>query len=175
MSSAPNREKYFEEFLRNRIYYEMRRRIDLGEPGLDNPDDYLRKLGPIGGMMARVVQVDHIVLDIELEKMASIAETGWGTMSILQTGWGLSSQAAAFVIDVAMSEVSKDFDYLRMSRDFYDITTPAERVNLLALLFAVANADGQISNDEFTEIRTIADYLLLSSHHVNEAYSKIIQ
>lgn len=51
---------------------------------------------------------------------------------------------------------------------------PAERANLLELLFAVANADGQISNDEFNEIRTIADYLLLSSNRVNEAYSKIV-
>jgi uncharacterized tellurite resistance protein B-like protein len=122
-----------------------------------------------------VVQVDHIVLVNELEKMKSIAETGWGTMSILQTGWGLSSQAAALVIDAAMSEVSKDFDYLCMSRDFYDIATPAERANLLELLFAVANADGQIFKDEFNEILTIADYFLLSSHRVNEAYSKIVQ
>ena len=73
-----------------------------------------------------------------------------------------------------MSEVSKNFDYLRMSRDFYDITTPAERANLLELLFAVANADGQISNDEFNEIRSIADYLLLSSNRVDEAYSKFV-
>jgi uncharacterized tellurite resistance protein B-like protein len=51
---------------------------------------------------------------------------------------------------------------------------PAERANLLELLLAVANADGQISNDEFNEIRTIADYLLLSSNRVNEAYSKIV-
>ena len=79
------------------------------------------------------------------------------------------------MVDVAISEVSKNFNYLRMSRDFYEIATPAERAKLLELLFAVANADGQISNDEFNEIRTIADYLLLSSNHVNEAYSKIVQ
>jgi uncharacterized tellurite resistance protein B-like protein len=107
--------------------------------------------------------------------MSSIAETGWGAMSILQTGWGLSSQAAALVVEVAMSEVSKNFDYLRMSRDFFDIATPAERADLLDLLFAVANADGHISNEEFNEIRTIAEYLLLSSNRVNEAYSKIVQ
>jgi uncharacterized tellurite resistance protein B-like protein len=175
MSAAPNREKYFKEFLRNKVYYEIRRRMDLGEAALDIPDDYLRKLGTIGGMMARVAQVDNIVLEKEMEKMSSIAATGWGALSILQTGWGLSSEAAALVVEVAMSEVSRNFDYLRMSRDFFDIATPAERADLLELLFAVANADGHISNDEFNEIRTIADYLLLSSNRVNEAYSKIVQ
>ncbi len=175
MSAAPNREKYFKEFLRNKVYYEIRRRMESGEAKLDIPDDYLRKLGTIGGMMARVAQVDNIVLEKEMDKMGSIAETGWGAMSILQTGWGLSSEAAAVVIEIAMSEVSKNFDYLRMSRDFFDIATPAERADLLELLFAVANADGHISNDEFNEIRTIADYLLLSNHRVNEAYSKIVQ
>jgi uncharacterized tellurite resistance protein B-like protein len=125
--------------------------------------------------MARVAQVDSVVLETEMDKMNSIAATGWGTMSILQTGWGLSNEAAVFVIQVAISEVSKNFDYLRMSRDFFDISTPAERADLLELLFAVANADGQISNDEFNEIRSIADYLLLSSDRVDEAYSKFVQ
>jgi uncharacterized tellurite resistance protein B-like protein len=174
MGEAPNREKYFEEFLENKVYYELRSRLDRSKTKLDIPDDHLRKLGTVGGMMARVAQVDNVLLDKELDKMTSIVETGWGIMSILQTGWGLSREAALFVIDVAMSEVSKNFDYLRMSRNFYDIATPAERVNLLELLFAVANADGRISSDEFSEIRTIADYLLLSSNRVDEAYSKIV-
>jgi uncharacterized tellurite resistance protein B-like protein len=175
MSAAPNREKHFEEFLKNKVYYEMRRRLDLDEPKLEIPDEYLRKLGTVGGMMARVAQVDNVILEKEMDKMTSIVETGWGVMSILQTGWGLSREAAIFVIDVAMSEVSRNFDYLRMSREFFDIATPSERANLLELLFAVANADGRISNDEFREIRMIADYLLLSSNRVDEAYSKFVQ
>jgi uncharacterized tellurite resistance protein B-like protein len=174
LSSAPNREKYFEDFLRNKVYYEMRRQMDLDATQLDIPDEYLRKLGTIGGMMARVAQVDNIVLDKELEKITSIIETGWGVMSILQTDWGLSSESADFVINIAVAEVSKSFDYLRMSRDFFDITTPKERNNLVELLFAVANADGTISNAEFKEIRTIADYLVLSRSRVDETYLKII-
>jgi uncharacterized tellurite resistance protein B-like protein len=175
ISDAPNRGKYFDEFLRNKVYYEMRRRLDLDETKLDIPDDYLRKLGTVGGMMARVAQVDNIVFEKEMDKMISIVETGWGIMSILKTGWGLSHEASLFVIDVAMSEVSKNFDYLRMSRDFFDNTTNVERANLINLLFTVANADGRISNEEFKEIRTIADYLLLSGNQFDEAYSKFVQ
>jgi len=39
MSEAPNREKYFEEFLKNKVYYEMRRRLDKSQTNLDIPDD----------------------------------------------------------------------------------------------------------------------------------------
>jgi uncharacterized tellurite resistance protein B-like protein len=74
-----------------------------------------------------------------------------------------------------MPEVRKKFDYLRMSRDSFEISTPDERANLLELLFAVANADGHIPNDEFNEIRRIAGYALLSSNRVYEAHSKIVQ
>src|SRR5919197_4969659 len=35
MSDAPNREKYFAEFLENRVYYEMRRRLDRSQTKLD--------------------------------------------------------------------------------------------------------------------------------------------
>ena len=93
--------------------------------------------------------------------------------SILQTGWELSREAATFVGEVAMSESIKNFDYLRMTREFLEITTPAERANLLDVLFSVAYVDGKVSNDELKEIRSIADYLLLSDNRVNDAYSRI--
>jgi uncharacterized tellurite resistance protein B-like protein len=163
VSNAPNREKYFEDFLKNKIYYAVRRRLDMGEANLEIPDEDLRKLSTVGGMMARVAQRDGVVIEKEIDKITSI----------LQINWGLSREAATFVIEVAMSEVSRNFDYLRMSREFLDITTLAERANLLDILFAVANADGKVSNDELEEIREIADYLLLSDNKVDEAHSKI--
>ncbi len=58
-----------------------------------------------------------------------------------------------------------------MSRELVEMTTPAERVNVLNVLFTVANADGKISNEERREVHNIADYLLLSDNVVAEAYS----
>lgn len=163
VTNTPGREKYFEDFLKNKVYYEVRRRLDLGEANLEIPEEELRKLSMVGGLMARVAQVDHIVLEKETDKIAAI----------LQSSWNLSPEAAAFVMDVALLEASKNFDYLRMSREFLNITAPGERANLIDLLFAVANADGKVSNEELKEIHTIARYLLMSSNRVNEAYSKI--
>lgn len=163
MRNAPNREKYFEDFLKNKIYYAVRHRLDLGEAELDIADADLRKLSAVGGLMARVAQKDGIVLEEELDKITST----------LQTSWDLSQEAATFVTEVAISEVSSNFDYLRMSREFVEMTSPAQRASVLDVLFTVANADGKVSDEEHREIYNIADYLLLSDNRVAEAYAKI--
>lgn len=162
VNDAPNREKYFNEYLKNKVYYEVRRRLDLGEGNVEIADEELRKLSMAGGMMARVAQVDHVVLDEEKDKITST----------LQANWGLNQESAAFVTEVAISEGAAHFDYLRMSREFMQITQPGERVNFLDVLFAVAKADGKISDQEFKEINEIADYLLLRRSRVREARSR---
>jgi len=165
VNHAPNREKYFEEFLKNKVYYEVRRRLDLGEANLEISDEDLRKLSMAGGLMARVAQTDKIVLTEEKDKM----------ISILRENWHLTREAATFVVEVAMAEGGADFDYLRMSREFLEITQPAERASFLDILFAVANADNKISNAELKEIHHIAGYLLMSSNSVMEVHSKFIK
>lgn len=160
--NAPNREKHFEDFLNNKVYYEVRRRLDLGDAELDISEENLRKLSIAAGLMARVAQVDQIVLANEVDKITSS----------LQARWGVSREAALFVMECAISDVSKDFDYLRMTREFIELTAPDERVKLLDLLFAVAKADGMVSNDELLEITFIADYLLLSLDRVNRTFLK---
>lgn len=161
--NTPNREKYFEDFLKNKVYYEVRRRLDLIRSDIRIPDEELRKLSLVGGMMAHVARVDHVVLENETEKITSL----------LQTTWGLSREAAIFVMECAIADVSRDFDYLRMTREFTALTTAAERNNLLGLLFAVANADGDVSDEELLEITYIADYLLLSLDRLNRALLKV--
>jgi uncharacterized tellurite resistance protein B-like protein len=161
--NAPNREKYFDDFLKNKVYYEVRRRLELSHSDIMIPDEELRKLSLVGGMMAHVARVDHVVLEQETEQITSI----------LQTTWGLSREAAVFVMECAIADVSRDFDYLRLSRELTELTTAAERNNLLDLLFAVAKADGEVSNEELLEITYMSDYLLIRLDRVNEAFLKI--
>ena len=77
-----------------------------------------------------------------------------------------------FVMMCAIADVSRDFDYLRLTREFTELTTPVERNRLLELLFIVANADRQVSNEEMLEITYLADYFLLSTERVNQAFLK---
>jgi len=161
--NAPNREKYFEDFLKNRVYYEVRRRLDLINSDLMIPDQELRKLSLVGAMMAYVARVDQIILQDEIEKITSL----------LQSIWGLSREAAAFVMQCAIADVSRDFDYLRLTREFTELTTAADRNKLLEVLFTIANADGHVSDEELQEIIYLADYFLLSSDRVNKALLKV--
>jgi uncharacterized tellurite resistance protein B-like protein len=80
----------------------------------------------------------------------------------MQQGWKISSDAAAFVAEIAVSASSLEVDYFRMTREFFTNTTNEERVQLLDVLFAVAAADGEVSLAETEEIRRIAGGLKLT-------------
>ena len=149
---APNREEHFEDFIKNKVYYGVQRRLELGEGSLDIPEDRLRKLSLAGGLMARVAHVDLVVTDEEFETIANS----------LKRGWGISEDEARFVTEVAVSEVGPDMDYYRLTREFFTSTTEEERSQFLNIMFSVANADRFVSSKEIEEIRTIANSLRLS-------------
>ncbi len=152
VANAPNREEYFEDFIKNKVYYAVRQRLNLGELDLDIAEADLRKLSLAGGLMARVAHVDREVTEDEFDMM----------VNALQAGWDITREAAAFVAEVAVSEISADLDYFRLTREFSTSTTEDERVRFLDVLFAVADADGQVSHEEIEEIRGIARSLNLT-------------
>ena len=79
----------------------------------------------------------------------------WFNEVALATTWGLASEAALFVMQCAIADVSKDFDFLRPTREFTELTTHTERNKLLELFFALAKADRHISEEEMLEITSL--------------------
>ncbi|MDX1521927.1 MAG: hypothetical protein R3264_09895, partial [Anaerolineae bacterium] len=62
VAHAPNREHYFEEYIRNKVYYKVQQRLHLANDAFSSiSDEALRKLSLAGGLMARVANIDHIV------------------------------------------------------------------------------------------------------------------
>ena len=159
VANAPSRELHLEDFVKNRIFYSVRQRLDLGERALDIPETDLRKLSLAGGLMARVAHVDQAVTEDESDAM----------VNALQTGWDITPEAAAVVAEVAVSEVSADLDYFRLTREFFTGTTESERARFLEVLFALAKTDGQISYKESEEIRRIASSLNLTRRQFVDA------
>jgi uncharacterized tellurite resistance protein B-like protein len=157
VANAPNREDYFEDFLSNKVYYGVRRRLDLGEAELKVSDGTLRTLSLAGGVMARVAQVNPQVTDAEVDTMVE----------------ALQPEEAAFVAGVAVSETASLLDQSRLVREFADACGPEERAEFLDVLFAVAAADGEATYDEIEELRTIARWLKLSHEQFIEAKLKI--
>jgi uncharacterized tellurite resistance protein B-like protein len=152
VENAPNRELYIDDFVKNKIYYSVSRRMELDGSHMDAPDEVLRKLSLAGGLMARVAFVDGDVTQGEKDAM----------LAAVRRYWELTEVEAALVVEVAVSEISKQLDYYRLSRQFFESTDEDERVRFMNVLFAVADADGRVSYEEIEEIRTIANVQKLS-------------
>ena len=103
VANAPNREEYLDEYLRNKVYYGVQRRLDQGEAELNVDEGTLRTLSLAGGMMAQVAQVNPQISDAELATM----------VDALQAHWHLSSEEATFVAGVAISETASLLDRTR--------------------------------------------------------------
>jgi uncharacterized tellurite resistance protein B-like protein len=162
VANAPNRELYFEDFVKNRIFYFVKQRLNGQDFDLDEAD--LRKYSLAGGLLAKVAQMDHQVTDEEFAAMASA----------LQDKWGVDKETAVFITEVAVAEVTAAQDVFRMYREFCAMTTEDERVRFVEALFAVAAADGDVSFDETEEIRNIARGLNLYHHQFIEAKQKVL-
>ena len=163
VANAPNREAYLEDFIKNRVYYGVRRRLDESDDQPDLPDSELRKLSLAGGLMARIAHVDREVTEGEIGAMERT----------LQENWNCSREQAALVAEVAVSAVAEDMDFYRMAREFFTCTTEQERVQFLDVLFAVADGDGLVSTPETEGIRRIALNLKMTHRQFIDAKLKI--
>ena len=151
--NAPNRELHLDDYVKNKVFYNVNRRLELENTDIDIPERELRRLSLAGGLMARVAYVDHEVQEGEFDSM----------VNAIQSNWELSDVEAALVAESAVSAITKGLDYYRMSRQFFESTTEDERVHFMDALFAVADGDEGVSYEEIEEIRTIA--IVLKLHH----------
>jgi uncharacterized tellurite resistance protein B-like protein len=152
VQTAPNREQYLDDFVKNKIYYDVSRQLVHEAIPTQISENELRKLSLAGGLLARVAYVDRQVT----------AEENKVIMQVLQKHWGISQVEAAVVAEMAASEIGKGLDYYRLTRQFYEATTEDEREDFLDALFAVAAGDRLASFEEIEEIRTIANGFLMS-------------
>ncbi len=146
IANAPNRDVYFDDYLKNKVYYETNRILREEGRSLEISDEEMRKLGLAGGLMARIAKIDNVVSDSEFEAM----------VNIMAEYWQLSRDAAVFVANVAVSSLDYSYDYFRMTREFATETTREERQRFLVALFLVADAEDGASFDETEEIRLVA-------------------
>lgn len=156
---APNREEYLEDFLRNRIYYHLRRMTDKGELQLELPEQEVRKLSLAGGMLARIAAVDSRIAAEEKQAIANA----------LMDRWELSAETAESVATLALAEIETGLDFFRLSREFFEATTREERMRFVEALFQIGYSDGDLSHEEHEEIRRVARGLKLSHREFIDA------
>jgi uncharacterized tellurite resistance protein B-like protein len=163
VTNAPNREAQFDDFVKNKVYYELRQQLAQQGKSLNLPDAEVRRMGLAGGLAARVAHVDETPTEAEINRMAEL----------ISRFWGLEGAMALFVANTAVSAVDYAYDYYRMTRQFGEATTYEERVRFLDALFQIALADGFVSYEETEEIRTIAHGINLSNQEFINAKIKI--
>ncbi len=162
---APNRERYFDDFLRNKVYYSLARHIRQEEVDLELSEAEQRKLGLAGGLMAKIAHIDGEQTEAEFQAM----------VDTVQEHWRLGDTAATFVTEVALAAVNESYDTNRIMNELSKAATRRERRQILTALFAVAAADGDISTDEHEEIRVIARGLKLTHEDFINAKQRIIR
>lgn len=161
-TSAPNREQYLDEFVKNRVYYVIRRRLEQGGIAPKLSDAEIRKLSLAGGLMAVVARTNP---DVTGDEQAAM-------LGLLQQNWHLNPEQAGFLVDVALAQQPDDLDSFRLADAFAAVSDYDERAQLVDALFAIAAADHAVNNDEVEKIRNIANALVLTHQRFIEAKLK---
>jgi uncharacterized tellurite resistance protein B-like protein len=161
-AGAPDREVYLDDFVKNRVYYVVRRRLEQGGIVPRLPEAAIRKLCLAGGMMAVVARVMPEVTDDERVTM----------LDMLKQHWHLDADQADFLVDVALSQLPADLDRFRLADEFAAVSDLDERGRLVDVLFAIAAADGEVALDETETIRGFANAMVLTHDRFIEAKLK---
>lgn len=163
VQAGPNRELLMDDFVNNKIFYDVKRALAAESDSPQLTDADLRKLSLAGGLLARVAYADQQVSGDENQAI----------IAALQAHWGVSPAEAAIVAAAAEANIQADLDYYRLTRAFFEATSEDERVRFLDVLFAITTSDGAATFEEVEEIRQIASGLLLTHQQFIEAKLKV--
>lgn len=161
--AAPNRELMMDDFINNKIFYDIKRAFMTESDALKISDKELRRLSLAGGLLARVAYADQQVSEEESQVI----------IAAIKKHWGISDVEAGIVAKAAAANVQGNLDYYRLTRSFFEATREDERVRFLDVLFAVTTSDGQATFEEVEEIRQIASGLLLTHQQFIQAKLKV--
>lgn len=141
-----------DEFVRNRVLYQVKRRLmaAAGEAALDRETEReLRYVCTVGALLGHVAAADQKFDD---DERATIAE-------LLDSISALQHSDVDVIVAIVESEVFSDVGYHPFVREYDELATSEDKRQLLTLLFQVAAADGEITHDEHEEIRKISKAL----------------
>ena len=143
-----------DEFMRNKIFFKLRRRIGTDQV---SPDVY--RLCLLGGLMGIVAQADGEIDRRELEEIRRQ----------LQFRGSFDSEALDVLIAIIEEESVRGLDRARLINEYTANANFDDRVALLDFLFAVAAADGGLTHPELEELRGISSAMSLSHRQYIDA------
>jgi len=122
------------------------------------PPDQARRLATFAYVLARAAEADMTISDIETATIERL----------LIEHAGIAEAQAVLVAEIAKSTarlIGGTEDYL-VTREFVELSTPAERVELLRACFVVGASDDTIDAEESAILNQIATELLVDASDV---------
>lgn len=146
------RSDLIDEFIRNRVLYQVKRRLLVADGGAaldEDTEKELRYTCALAALLGHIAGADQV---FDADERAAIAEI-LDQISILQ------ARDIDIIVEIVESEVLSDVGYGSFARELNEVATREEKLKILSLLFDVAAADGEISHQEHEEIRKISKAL----------------
>lgn len=153
------------DFIHNRVLFKLRRR--LGSERLEEcgTPAKLKKLTLSAALLGRVGYADN---EFQPQEKATMEK-------VLCETWGASPPMAEVITEIAVETVRHGVDLHRLVKEVKETMSVSERRHLLEANFALAMAEGRMSNEEVEEIRKIATMLDFSHKQFIEAKLKILK
>ena len=143
-----------DEFIRNKIFFKLRRRI-----GTEQVTPEMYRLCLLGGLMGIVAQADGEIDPRELEEIRRQ----------LQARGQFETESPEILVSIIEEESVRGLDRARLIGEYTRNIGFEERVEVLDLLFAVAAANGSLTYAELEELRGISSGLGLSHRQYIDA------
>lgn len=163
------RSEELHEFLNNRILFKVRRKLERDKLSIEADPEALTYASLFGGLLAHVASLHQPLTDTQMAVLKKH----------LKEIAGFDNEGTA-VIESVIREAAGSLDRFRLTREFYEKSAPAQRIQLIECLFDIAGVDTDLTHSEVEEVRAIAyglrlthsDFINAKVKHLRESEKK---
>lgn len=152
-AGTSQRKEELHDFLNNRILFKVRRKLEREKLSLEADPEKLAYASLFAGLLSHIAAIHDGISEKELTALKRH----------LEEAAGFDREAVELILSVIQETADKGLDRFRLTREFYEKSSPEQRRQLLDCLFDIAGADDDLAHSEVEEVRAIA-YGLKFSH-----------
>ncbi len=157
MSNVANREVHLDEYMENQVLFRVKHFMRETNLKWQHDAGWLERVCLMGGLMARMVMIDRILLPEEAREM----------INLLMQRWNLTREWAETVTMLSLCKEASEMDVRRLAVRFEQTTTDFERRELFQALVQIVKADSEIDPREVKELERMAEFLKVDVDFMN--------
>ncbi|GJL77669.1 MAG: hypothetical protein NPINA01_06580 [Nitrospinaceae bacterium] len=157
----PELEKYF----KRKVFKKIELKSAKSGHKINLPDDEIYHICLLGTLLASVAQVDGIFDEVEKVVLQKV---------LLKT-FSFPKQESEILLAVVEEQAKQGFDFHEVITETNRFIVYKERLQLIDCFFAIAAADGRISNEESEQIRKITKAMYIPHQAFKESKVKALE